>query len=143
MYYLKKSSKGKSGLVAKLDKVFSQFIRLRDCMEGGMTMCISCGKVKPFSSMDCGHYHSRRHMGTRWSEDNAHAECNACNRFSSEHLIGYRERLLRKIGETRFNMLAVQAREVRKWSDFELEQLIIHYKKEVARLSKEKGVKVK
>lgn len=70
--------KKKPDLVAKLDKVFSRYIRLRDCMPNGYFRCISCGQIKPFEQADCGHFHSRRHMATRFDEDNAHAECRHC-----------------------------------------------------------------
>ena len=70
--------KKKPDLVAKLDKVFSRYIRLRDCMPNGYFRCISCGQIKPYEQADCGHYHSRRHMATRFDEDNAHAECRHC-----------------------------------------------------------------
>lgn len=87
MYYLKRKPKAKktksksssfSTLVNKLDKVYSKYIRLRDAMPGGMTRCISCGKIKPFDKMDCGHFFSRTHMSTRFDEDNTHSECSFC-----------------------------------------------------------------
>lgn len=149
-YYIKKN-KGASGkkkrsapslptLVNRLDNVFSKYIRLRDVMPNGMFRCISCGKIKPISQADCGHYHSRTHMSTRFDEDNCHAECRFCNRFSADHIIGYRENLVKKIGEQRFALLEVKARESKKWSHFELEQLAKYYRARVEMLSKEKGI---
>lgn len=140
-----KAAKGRpavSTLVKRLDKVFSQYIRLRDAMEGGYFKCISCGKVKPIDKADCGHYFSRRHMATRFDEDNCNAECSYCNRFGSDHLDGYRHNLIKKIGPTRFQMLAVRRNETRKWSAFELEAMIKHYRDEVKRLEKDKGIKL-
>ena len=57
--------KKKPDLKAKLDKEFSLFIRLRDCMPNGFFRCISCGQIKPFTQADCGHYFSRTHLATR------------------------------------------------------------------------------
>lgn len=130
-------------LVAKLDRVFALYIRLRDAMPSGYFKCISCGQIKPFEQSDCGHYHSRTHMGTRFDEQNCNAECRACNRFSADHLISYRENLIRKIGQGRFDYLAVKAKSTKKWSDFELKLMIKHYRELVVRLSIEKGIKVK
>ena len=148
-YYMKKSSGKKtkkspslSSLTEKLDTVFSKFIRLRDAMPSGMFRCISCGKIKPIDQADCGHFHSRIHMSTRFDEDNCHAECRYCNRFSADHLIGYRENLIKKIGEQRFTLLEVKAHETKKWSHFELEMLIKYYKAHVERLTKEKGIRL-
>ena len=91
MYYIKKKAKKKDkplplfdkagvtvkkkpDLKAKLDKEFSLFIRLRDCMPNGFFRCISCGQIKPFGQADCGHYFSRTHLATRFDENNCHAE---------------------------------------------------------------------
>ena len=132
--------KKKPDLVAKLDKVFSRYIRLRDCMPNGYFRCISCGKIKSFEQADCGHFHSRRHMSTRFDEDNCHAECRACNRFSADHLINYEKNLIAKIGQTRYDKLAWKAGATKKWSDFELQELIKYYTILVDKLSKEKGL---
>lgn len=86
--------------IAKVDKVFSLYIRLRDSREFHFqrARCISCGKVKPFSMMDAGHYVSRNCMALRYNPSNVNAECESCNRYHSDHLIGYRRRLVIKLG---------------------------------------------
>lgn len=148
-YYIKKTQRKSRGtspslsaLVTRLDTVFSKYIRLRDTMSGGVFRCISCGKIKPVAQADAGHYHSRRHMGTRFDEDNCHAECRYCNRFSADHIIGYRENLIKKIGGQRFALLEVKARQSCKYSHFEIEQLIKYYRSQVVDLQKEKGIKL-
>ena len=135
--------KRKPDLVKKLDKVFSQYIRLRDVMPSGFFKCVSCGKIKPFADADCGHYHSRTHMATRFEEDNCHCECRFCNRMSADHLIGYRENLITKIGFSRVERLNVLAHSQKHWLDCELEEKIAYYKAEVKRLSAMKGINVK
>ena len=135
-YYIKKKPKEKGrrnpslrSLVEKLDRVFSLYIRLRDSRAFGYRAfrCISCGAVKPFDKADCGHYYSRAKMSVRFDEDNCHAECSSCNRFKADHLIGYRENLIRKIGQKRFDILRLRSNGVRKWSAWELEELCKHY----------------
>jgi hypothetical protein len=137
-----KKASSLSTLVDKLDKVFSQYIRMRDAMPSGFFRCISCGQIKPIQKADAGHYYSRRHMSTRFDEDNVHAECSSCNRFSAEHIIGYRENLIKKIGEQRFLLLEVKANDTKKWSSFELEQLIKYYRARVEMLQKQKGIRL-
>lgn len=132
--------KKKPDLKAKLDKEFSLFIRLRDCMPNGYFRCISCEQIKPFEQADCGHFHSRRHLSTRFDEDNAHAECRACNRFSADHLINYEKNLIAKIGQQKFDLLKVKAARTSIMSDFEYEQLIKYYKALNKKLRKEKGI---
>ena len=132
--------KKKPDLKAKLDKEFSLFIRLRDCMPNGYFRCISCGQIKPFEQADCGHYFSRKHLSTRFDEDNCHAECRYCNRFLADHLEFYREGLIEKIGQQKFDLLKVKAASTSKMSDFEYEQLIKYYKILNKKLRKEKGL---
>ena len=92
MYYLnRKPKKAKekaprankpsvASLVRKLDKEFSLFIRLRDSRPFGYKAfrCISCGQIKPFEQMDCGHFIGRTHMSTRFDDANCHGECRNC-----------------------------------------------------------------
>lgn len=138
----KPSGKRIADPVKKLDKVFSAYIRLRDAMPNGCFRCISCGQIKRFEQGDCGHYHSRTHMGTRWEPDNCNMECRSCNRVSSDHLIGYRRNLIEKIGLDRVNRLEVLARSSKHWQDFELKDKIEYFTREVKRLRVEKGINV-
>lgn len=131
--------KRKPDLVKKLDRVFSEYIRLRDATQNGYIRCIACGQIKPYSDFDAGHYYSRRHMSTRFDEDNVQSECKGCNRFKSDHLIGFRENLIRKIGQMRFDKLAWKANQSKKWTDFELSEMIKYYSDEVKNLKMEKG----
>lgn len=129
-------------LIRKLDKLFSLYIRLRDAMPSGYVRCISCGQIKRFEDVDCGHFHSRTHMSTRFDEDNCNAECAYCNRFKADHLIGYQRNLIQKIGQGRFDLLNVRAHSAKHYLDCELEEMIKHYSTEVRRLSTLKGIKV-
>ena len=69
-------------------------------------------------------------------------ECAYDNRFNSEHLIKLNQYVLSRIGETRYKMLSVKAHSTKKWSCFELEELIKYYSVLVKKLSDEKGIKV-
>ena len=138
--------KKKPDLKAKLDKEFSLFIRLRDCMPNGYFRCISCGQIKPFEQADCGHYFSRTHLATRFDENNCHAECRHCNRFIADHLEGYRVNLIAKIGQRKFDLLKWKVKDSKdnpqnyKKSDFDYEQLIKYYKELNKKFRKEKGL---
>ena len=146
-YYIKRKPKApKSGikerkpstaaLVRKADKIFSLYIRLRDSAAYNYQYfrCISCGQIKPFEQMDCGHFISRTHQATRFDEENAHGECRFCNRFSSDHIIAYQRNLEAKIGKDRVDMLLARGRMTKKWSAFELQLLIKHYQQEVDKM---------
>lgn len=126
----------------KLDRVFSQYIRLRDMLPGNVFQCISCGRIKPINQADCGHYINRQHMSTRFSEVNCNAQCRSCNRFDEGNMSGYRAGLIRKHGESKVLMLESQKYETRKYSDFEYEALIKHYKEKVKKILKDKNLTI-
>ena len=133
----------KNTLKAKLDKVFSQYIRLRDMIPGTTIFrCISCGMIYPITQADCGHYINRQHMSTRFSEVNCNAQCRRCNRFDEGNMSGYRKGLVKRYGEQRVVFLEASKNTTRKYSDFEYEALIEHYKKEINRMLKERGLKI-
>lgn len=142
----KKSTRKKdstSSLINRLDRIFALYIRLRDAMPSGYFKCISCGRILPFDKGQCGHYWSRRHMATRFSEDNCNCECAQCNVFSADHIALYTPNLIRKIGQSRFDELNWKHQSVKNWSDFELKEMIQFYKDKVLKLSSEKGIYVK
>lgn len=89
--------KKRPDLKAKLDKEFSLFIRLRDCMPNGYFRCISCGQIKPFEQADCGHYFSRTHLSTRFDENNCHAECRHC--LTPDHKVLMQDLTWKLLGE--------------------------------------------
>lgn len=129
----------KTNLKAKLDRVFSQYIRLRDMLPGNVFQCISCGRIKPISQADCGHYINRQHMATRFSEVNCNAQCRSCNRFDEGNMSGYRAGLVRKNGETKVVLLESMKNDVRKYSEFEYEALIKFYQGEIKKILKAKN----
>ena len=119
---------------AKLDKVFSEYIRLRDTSghsKDGYFKCISCGQIKPYSQADCGHYIGRQHMATRYNEINCNAQCRACNRFEEGNKAGYRRSLVQKYGEIKILMLEAAQKSTVKISGCEYEAMIKHYRNKI------------
>lgn len=133
----------KTNYKEKLDRVFSQYIRLRDMIGNTRTFqCISCGRILPITQADCGHYINRQHMSTRFSEINCNAQCRSCNRFDEGNMQGYRRGLVQKYGEQMVLWLEAQKYKARKYTEFEYKALIDHYKKETKRLLTEKGLEI-
>ena len=126
-------TKKKPDLKAKLDKVFSEYIRKRDT-RNGVFKCISCGRILPYEQADCGHYINRKHMTTRFDEMNCNAQCRSCNRFDEGNIQGYRRGLVALYGEQQVTLLEAKKHNLRKYSDFEYEVLIKHYKEEIKKL---------
>lgn len=133
----------KKKLTEKLDEVFSKYIRLKYSDKRGICYCISCGRPHHWKDIQDGHYMSRRYLSTRWSEDNNRPQCVACNIFNQGNIQAYRVALIKEIGEKRVNLVEARARqETCKYSEFELNAMINHYKKEIEKIANEKGVKL-
>ena len=65
--------------VIKLDNLFSEYIRLRDCDDNGMITCITCGHKQHWTHAQCGHYMKRINASTRYDLQNCAAQCSTCN----------------------------------------------------------------
>lgn len=116
-----------------LQKVFNTFIRLRDKDEP----CISCGTTSKTIKYDAGHYFTvGGYPNLRFDEDNVHKQCsNNCNMKLSGNIIEYRPRLIKKIGEERFEALEFRARnESGKLSIPEIKEKIAYYKQRIKEL---------
>lgn len=136
--------KKKSSLKGKLDRVFSQYIRLRDMLPNTTAFkCISCGSILPIYKADCGHYINRQHMSTRYSEINCNAQCKKCNRFDEGNMSGYRNGLVEKYGMNKVVFLESQKNEFRRYEKYEYEALIEHYKAEIKKELERRNLTIK
>jgi hypothetical protein len=127
-------------LQKKADRVFSEFIRLRDAEVNGYTKCITCGKVLFWRDMDCGHYCGRKHLSTRYHEQNCHAQCKHCNGFmEGQHFI-YRRKLVELYGEAEVQKLENIAMLSGGDDSISLMYKIAEYQQKVKALKKIKAV---
>jgi hypothetical protein len=127
-------------LKGKLDRIFSEYVRLRDSDANGYCRCISCGKICRWKEMDAGHFVNRSHMSLRYDERNVNAQCRKCNRFDEGNPTGYMRGLKEKYGSGIIEMLEVKKHTVSRMTRFDYELLTAHYKFEGERLRREKGL---
>lgn len=130
---MKRKTKTLPKLKADLQKIFNEYIRLRDENKP----CISCGQTGKY--LQAGHYYAvKGYDSLRFNEFNASGECAGCNCFDESHLIGYGENLLNRIGEANFNELKRLAKDYKrngyKWSRSEIEDMIEQYKSKIKEL---------
>lgn len=123
--------KKSTNLKNKLDKVFSLYIRLRDSDENGFCTCYTCGKVAHYKEMQNGHFWSRTHLSTRFNEDNCKVQCVGCNIFKKGNYIVYTKKLLKELGEEKFDELERLKNSTVKISKAEYEQMIEHYTQKI------------
>ena len=130
-----------SKLKKELDKWFSLYIRLREANEYGMVQCFTCGIVRGYKDgMQNGHFQSRKHMATRFDEENCQVQCVSCNIFGSGQQWKFGMNLDAKYGEGRAEELEFLARTTLKISRAEYEEKISYYKNLVSNLKEEKGI---
>jgi hypothetical protein len=131
-----------SKLKKELDTIFSVYIRLREANEYGYCQCFTCGVVRHYKDgMQNGHFQSRKHLSTRFSEDgNCEVQCVSCNIFGSGQQYKFGMNLDAKYGEGRAVELEFLARTTLKISRAEYEEKISYYKNLVSNLKEEKGI---
>lgn len=111
-------------------QTFNQYIRLRD--EG--KPCISCGNENP-KKINAGHFFSSGgHKAVTFDEDNVHLQCEYCNTYLSGNLINYREELIKRIGEERYESLSTKANDTAKHTVEDLKKIIKDYKEKIKKL---------
>ena len=123
---------------AKLWKVFSEFIRLRDSDSNGIARCITCGRTGIWKSFDCGHGIGRQHKGTKFDERNNSAQCKKCNGFEGGNQAIYKEEVEKRYGKGTWDTLVLKSRQVCKRGKVEIQVMEEYYKKKVKELKAEK-----
>lgn len=111
-------------LVEELDMVFSRLIRIKYADSDGMVTCYTSGVKMRWQEAQCGHYISRKHLATRWMEENARVQSPYDNCNLHGNMKVFKERLEKeKLGITDF--LLEQSRGVTKITQSDLTELLI------------------
>jgi len=104
------SNKTKKQLEVILDRVFSNYIRIRNADINGFIRCITCGKQAHWKRADCGHYVKRGHSGTRFNEQNCGEQCHFCNRMRNGEEQAHRMYIEKTYGEGTSDLLKQKGR---------------------------------
>lgn len=124
----------RSTLVKKADTIFSQYIRKRYADNNGFAECFTCGKKDHWKNLQCGHFMSRKFYSTRWDETNCQVQCAGCNVFRYGEQYKFGRNLDIELGNGIAEGLQQKSKQIMKYSNYELVELIEHYKKKVAEL---------
>ena len=123
------------------DLWFSRYIRSRDSDDNGYAFCITCSSMHAVPDMDCGHFAGRGHMGTRYVETNAHAQCKKCNKYKGGEPAEHYLRIVEKYGKTEAESVLARSRA----PDFSTAQTIReagdYYKLKANQIAGAKGIK--
>jgi 5-methylcytosine-specific restriction endonuclease McrA len=130
---MRKSGKSeRQKLVAKLDAAFSEYIRARDGYR-----CITCGIVgrEKDGIIQCGHLFSRASYSTRWTEENAFAQCRGCNLRHEHDAAPFTMFYLHRFGQGAYEKLYLKHKSVFKITNCDIQTLIGIYEKKKAELA--------
>lgn len=124
-----------SKLKAKLDKLFSEWIRRRNAGHDGIVSCFTCGVKKHWKQMHAGHFMSRRHHTTRWDEINVQVQCPKCNLFNQGEQYKFGLYLDQRFGEGTAEELEQRSKVITKINRIDYEEAITNIKNKIATLS--------
>ena len=127
----KKKKPSITKLKAKLDTLFSQYIRLSHADANGNCTCYTCGKVMPWKEIQNGHLFSRGRMATRYDSKNCRPQCVGCNVMQHGNYQEYFPRILDEIGHTALEVLEEQSKQTVKLNTVWYENMITYYKEEL------------
>lgn len=124
------------------DGWFSKYIRIRDANRNGFCKCITCETIKHWKEMDAGHFQSRRYNSTRWHEQNAHAQCQSCNKYNSGEQYLHAKEINLRYGEGTADFIEKLAKNLTKINKKEVMEIAKAYKKQAEELANKKGIKI-
>lgn len=125
-------------LKAKLDKVFSLYIRLRDSNDHGYGRCVTCHRVVFWKEADAGHFMTRNLLGTRFHPYNVHLQCKGCNGPRGGLQYAHGLRIDEIHGEGWASKLQVLSKQSARITRQEYESQIKHYTEAVEELKRHK-----
>lgn len=129
-----------SKLKKELDKWFSLYVRLKDSDDYGMVNCYTSGRSYYYKQIHAGHFISRRHLATRWCDQNVKPQSAADNLFGQGEQFKFGNQLDSEYGIGTAKELQIKARQSCKISRSEYEEKISYYKEIVKNLKKEKNL---
>jgi hypothetical protein len=111
-------------LIAKADKVFSEYIRKRDNY-----VCFVCGKQgsEKDGVMQCGHLFTRADYTVRWDEMNAWCQCRGCNFRHEYDWFPFYHAVLNHYHMDRLDYLTERRRDKKKLTNPDIEEIIKYY----------------
>ena len=101
----KPKAKSISKLKTELDDIYSLYIRHLYADSDGNIKCYTCDTIKPIKEMQNGHFWSRKHLSTRWNDDNCRPQCLSCNFFNNGNYRIYTREMLNELGEDKYQQL--------------------------------------
>lgn len=102
---MKSPRKGK-GTKAKAWRIFSLYIRTRDCIATtkfpDQGKCVTCGKFFPIQELQAGHAIGGRNNSILFDEQLVNAQCRGCNGYGNGRYADYSLWFIKKYGQEKW-----------------------------------------
>lgn len=105
----------KKKLIAKLDRLVSEYVRKRD------KRCVTCNKT---TDLTCSHLITRGCMSLRFNLMNCNAQCKGCNLLHEYRPERYTQWWINKYGLEEYEALVTKSKQIKRFTEEELEALI-------------------
>lgn len=80
-------------LIEEADRVFSHWLRRSAANQDGIAECFTCGGIRTWRNLQCGHYIPRSCLYLRHDPRNCRVQCRNCNEFKAGNLIVFAGKL--------------------------------------------------
>lgn len=118
----------------KLDKVFSEYVRLKAATEDGLVTCFTCGVERHWKQMHAGHFQTRAKYATRFDPMNVKPQCVRCNIFNHGEQYLFAQNLDKQYGNGTAERIKRASEATTRATEGDYQDLIEKYKEIVKRL---------
>lgn len=135
-------SNSRKNAVAKADKYFSRYIRLKYADDNGMCKCCTSGKRFHWKQIHCGHFQSRRYISTRYDEQNCAPQSPYDNTYKQGEQYKFAKWIDATHGQGTADWLEQKAQQQVKLTAIDLEYIADVYRKKSREIANQKGIEI-
>lgn len=127
----------------ELWRLFSRYIRYRDCLKTTGTLdrgkCITCGKEFKFKKLQAGHFIPGRNNAVLYNERHVHAQCWQCNAPTAlggknGNPFVYRRKIIEIYGKNSDELFEQESQQIVQYKVFQILDMQEEYKTKIIEL---------
>jgi uncharacterized alpha-E superfamily protein len=114
--------------------LLQKLVRLKAADLHGFCVCVTCEAKKHWKEMQGGHFIERGKLSTKLLEENIHSQCASCNHWGMKRastVLSYRRYMVEMYGQKFVNNLEKEAKQIKKFTRSELEQMKADFKEQI------------
>lgn len=126
------------GAKLKAWKVFSDYIRLRDCLKTtglpDWCICVTCGKMTPYSRIQAGHAIGGRGNSILLHPDIVHGQCAGCNMNGEKHYAAYSVYMIKTYGMEKWEEFIALSKQPKPMKDWQWREETMKWREQLSTL---------